>query len=104
MFLKSGKKIPHVLYVKIHEDHSYHFFAYFFSLLGDSLFKIAFPLFVYAKTDSSIYTSLSYATQYAPYILIMPFMGGIVDRMSEEETLALYGCSFNFVYVYARPL
>ena len=63
------------------------FSAYFFSLLGDSLFKIAFPLFIYTLTQNARYTSLAYATQFLPYVLIMPFMGGFVDRLSKKRLL-----------------
>ena len=63
------------------------FSAYFFSLLGDSLFKIAFPLFIYTLTKNAFYTSLAYATQFLPYVLVMPFMGGLVDRLSKKRLL-----------------
>ena len=47
------------------------FSAYFFSLLGDSLFKIAFLLFIYTLTKNAFYTALAYATQFLPYLFIM---------------------------------
>ena len=64
------------------------FSAYFISLIGDSLFKIAFPLFIYALTKNAFYTSLACATQFLRYmlimVLIMPFMGELVDFLSQN--------------------
>ncbi len=65
------------------------YIAYFFSLLGDNLFLIALPLLIYSTTQNAIYTSLVYAIEKVPYVLVMPFMGGIIAKFSKRKLLLI---------------
>lgn len=71
MLYKSYQIVYTNLNMKISKPVLLIFSAYFFSLLGDSLFKIAFPLFIYKLTKNAFYTALAYATQFLPYLFIM---------------------------------
>ena len=74
--------------------------AYFFSIVGDSLFQIAIPLFIYKLTKNAIFVSLFFSIKYLPYIFIMPFIGGIIAKYSKKKYIKIkqYFVIFNYEF------
>ncbi len=65
------------------------------SLLGDEIFSIAFPLFIYHQTKSIQQFSFSFAIEISIYMIFSLFGGAIADRFDLKKTIMwIDGLSF----------
>jgi MFS family permease len=61
--------------------------AYFLSSIGDWLYKLALPIFLYQKTGSAMVMAVTYGLTFLPFVLVTPFGGVIADRLSRKQML-----------------
>ena len=61
--------------------------AYVVSAVGDWVFKLAVPLFVFEKTGSPMAMALAYALTFLPYLLATPVGGALADRVDRRRLL-----------------
>jgi predicted MFS family arabinose efflux permease len=61
--------------------------AAFISYVGDWLYRLALPLIVYRVTKSPALTAITYAIEYAPYIVLSPLAGVLADRADRRRLL-----------------
>ncbi|MBW3537597.1 MAG: MFS transporter, partial [Actinobacteria bacterium] len=57
------------------------------SNVGDWLYRLTLPLIVYRVTESPTLTAITYAIEYAPYIILSPVAGVLVDRSDRRRLL-----------------
>ncbi len=77
--------------------------AFFLSLGGDWLYKVALPLLVYQTTKDAVAMGAVYATTFAPYLFVTPFGGAIADRYHRKAVL-LFGDLSATIFVFALGL
>lgn len=76
--------------------------AFFVSTIGDWLSRLALPLLVLQMTGSALSTAVTYALEYAPYIVFSLFGGVIADRVDRRRLLvASDACSAGIVGILA---
>src|SRR5262249_44290627 len=63
------------------------FLANFLSELGDWLFRVSIPIFLYQSTGSALVMSASYAVTYLPYLIVTPVGGVLADRLERRRLL-----------------
>lgn len=66
--------------------------AFFTSIAGDWLYKIALPLLVLRLTGSALQTAAVYSLEYVPYLLFA-LLGGVVTDRANRRTLLVYAQS-----------
>jgi MFS family permease len=59
----------------------------FLSLTGDSLIRFALPVYVFTRTGSAAYSGLAYALEWAPRVVLLPFLGALADRLPLRRQL-----------------
>jgi MFS family permease len=69
--------------------------AFFLSSVGDWLYKLAVPIFLYQATGSAMDMAITYGLTFLPFVLVTPFGGVIADRLSRQQMLVRGDtCSF----------
>src|SRR5713226_3313485 len=61
--------------------------AFFVSSVGDWIFRLAVPLFVFEATRSPVSMAVAYALTFLPFLVVMPFGGLIADRFDRRRVL-----------------
>jgi Major Facilitator Superfamily len=64
-------------------------FAQILSVAGDQLARVALTLLVYARTDSTILTALTYALTFLPDLFGGPLLSGLADRYPRRAVMVL---------------
>jgi hypothetical protein len=64
-------------------------FAQVLSVAGDQLARVALTLLVYARTDSTILTALTYALTFLPDLIGGPLLSGLADRYPRRAVMVL---------------
>lgn len=55
------------------------------SLSADFMIQFSIPIVVYKKTGSIVYSGLSFFLEWLPRILLVPLLGGLVDRYQNKK-------------------
>jgi MFS family permease len=61
--------------------------AFCVSTVGDAMFRLAVPLFVFDVTGSSLSMAAAYAAAFVPYAVVMPLGGVLADRFDRRRIL-----------------
>ena len=64
-------------------------FSEVLSVAGDRLALVALTLYVYDKTNSPLYTAITYAAGYVPWVLGGFFLGSIADRRPRRAVMVI---------------
>ena len=67
------------------------------SAIGDWMFRLALPLLVYRATGSALSTSVIYALEYLPCLLMSPLAGVLADRFDRRRLVVSVDCAATFV-------
>lgn len=72
-------------------------FANVINQFGDSVDMIVFTWLVYAVTGSAIWTTIIYALNQLPTVLLQPFAGTLVEGMRKKKVILLSNIVHSFV-------
>lgn len=68
------------------------YFAESLSMVGNQLALVAVALLVYSRTHSALYSALTYAVGYAPWLLVGPILSAYADRLPRRTVIVV--CDF----------